>query len=116
MKKPDFTPPAHLSSGTRSWWSAIVADFELERHHMRLLQGACEAWDRSETARRVLKREGLFYVDRFDAPKAHPAIDVERKARDQFRLLVRDLGLDIDPPSETRTAGRSANAHLRLAK
>ena len=58
----------------------------------------------------------MFYEDRFGAPKIHPGVDAERKARDQFRLLLRELGLDVEPPTEKRMTGRSTNAHLRLAK
>ena len=83
---------------------------------MRLLLGCCEAWDRAETARREVKKEGMFYTDRFSAPKVHPGVDVERKSRDQFRLLLRELGLDVEPPAEHRMAHRTANAHLRLAE
>ena len=116
MKNTIPEPPSHLSGATRSWWSAIVADFELEHHHVRLLRGCCEAWDRAETARREVKKSGMFYKDRFGAPKVHPGVDTERKSRDQFRLLLRELGLDIEPPAEHRLAGRTATAHLRLAK
>ena len=116
MKKSESTPPSHLSAATRTWWCAIIEDFELERHHMRLLLACSESWDRAETARRAVKSAGMFYEDRFGAPKAHPGVDVERKSRDQFRLLLRELGLDVEPPAESRMAGRTANAHLRLAK
>ena len=90
--------------------------YVLEDHHLRLLLGSCEAWDRAETARREVKRQGMFYEDRFGAPKIHPGVDAERKSRDQFRLLLRELGLDVEPPNESRMSGRTANAHLRLAK
>ena len=116
MKKSLNTPPNHLSAETKSWWLSIVEDFELEVHHMRLLRGCCEAWDRAETARRAVKLAGMFYKDRFGAPKIHPGVDAERKGRDQFRLLLRELGLDVEPPAESRMPGRTANAHLRLAK
>ena len=116
MKKTDSKPPAHLSADTRSWWSEVVNSFVLEDHHMRLLLGCCEAWDRAETARREVKRAGMFFADRFGAPKVHPGVDTERKSRDQFRLLLRELGLDVEAPNENRMAGRSANAHLHLAK
>ena len=116
MKNAVPKPPSHLSDATRTWWSAIVADFELEHHHERLLRGCCEAWDRAETARREVKRAGMFYKDRFGAPKVHPGVDAERKARDQFRLLLRELALDVEPPTEGRMAGRTANAHLRIAR
>ena len=116
MKNAVSKPPSHFSADTKSWWAEVVASYVLEDHHLRLLTGASEAWDRAETARREVKREGMFYQDRFGAPKIHPGVDAERKSRDQFRLLLRELGLDVEPPAEHRLAGRTANAHLRLAK
>ena len=97
---PDKTtpaPPSHLSSGSSEWWSEVCGTYSLEPHHLRLLQLAAEAWDRGEQARRAIKREGAFYTDRFGAPKAHPGLDQERKARNDFRLLLRELGLDDAP-------------------
>ena len=108
MKKTEPKPPKHLSADTKAWWTEVADAFVIEDHHYRLLLGCCEAWDRAETARRTVKREGMFYRDRFDAPKAHPAIDVERKSRDQFRLLLRELGLDVAPAEH--------KIHLRLAR
>ena len=113
MKKTETTPPSHLSASTRSWWLGVVDGFFLEQHHLRLLLACCESWDRAETARRTVKRESMFYRDRFGAPKVHPGVDVERKSRDQFRLLLRELGLDVEPPAEHRMPGRS---YLKLAR
>ena len=114
MKSSVATPPSHLSADSKSWWHAIVAAYLLEDHHLRLLVACCESWDRAETARRRVSRDGVFVTDRFGQLRSHPGIDVERKARDQFRLLLREIGLDIAPPSETRAPAPGANAHLRL--
>ena len=116
MKKPDSKPPSHLSADTKRFWAEVVESYELDSHHMRLLLACSEAWDRAETARRTVKREGMFYNDRFGAPRVHPGVDTERKSRDQFRLLLRELGLDVEPSNEKRMAGRTANAHLRLQR
>lgn len=116
MKKTGITPPSHLSADTKRFWCEVVECFDLEGHHVRLLLASCEAWDRAETARRTVKRDGMFFEDRFGAPKVHPGVDTERKSRNQFRLLLRELGLDIEPPSESRISNPGANAHLRLAR
>lgn len=113
MKKTDSKPPKHLSTSTRKWWESIAEQYVLEDHHLLLLQGACEEWDRVQQARRQVKKDGAYPPDRFGQVRAHPALDVERKARNAFRLLLRELGLDIEPLVEHRMAGRS---HLRLAR
>jgi len=90
-------PPAHLQKATKRWFSDIVAAYELESHHLRLLQAACESWDRLQAARVVLDRDGISYVDRFNAPRARPEVAVERDAKVSFARLVRELNLDGAP-------------------
>lgn len=101
--------PRHLRPATRRWWSSVVAEYELEPHHVRLLTAAAEAWDRYQAARVVIDRDGVSYIDRFNAPRARPEVAVERDARLAFARLLRELALDVEPPAETprpRTIGR----------
>lgn len=90
-------PPDHLSAESSAWWRETLAVYVLQDHHIRLLQAACEAWDRTAHARRTIKREGAYFKDRFGQPKAHPALAEERASRNEFRLLVREIGLDSTP-------------------
>lgn len=89
--------PEHLSEDMREWWDDIVTDFKMESHHLRVLEATCTAWDRAEGARAIVEEEGQTYRDRFGQPKAHPAVGIERKARNEFRLLLRELQLDNAP-------------------
>lgn len=107
--------PVGLDAASRRWWRSVTEDFELEAHHLRLLEIACRAWDRAEQARRRIAADGAYLHDRFGQLRAHPAIDVERRARDQFRSMVRELGLDVSPPAETRGPAAPANSHLRVS-
>lgn len=77
-------------------------DYQLEAHHVRLLTLAAESWDRCQQAREVLDRDGLTYADRFGAPRARPEVAVERDSRLGFVRIVRELDLDVEPPSEGR--------------
>jgi hypothetical protein len=52
---PGESPPAHLSDEMQSWYRQIAGDYELQSHYYRLLQAACEAWDRMQEARRILQ-------------------------------------------------------------
>lgn len=94
--------PRHLRVPTRKWFREVVATFELEAHHVRLLTLAGEAWDRGVEARETLKKDGLTVVGRF-GPKAHPCVGIERDSRLAFARLLRELQLDAVPPGETRT-------------
>jgi len=93
-------PPAHLDPETACWWRAVLGDYELEAHHLRLLRLACEAWDRCQQAREILDRDGLTVPTGDGGLKAHPAIGIERDARTAFARLLRELDLDAEPPPD----------------
>jgi P27 family predicted phage terminase small subunit len=97
-----ISPPRHLRADTAAWFSSVTKDFELDSHHVRLLTKACEAWDRSEQAREAIAKHGMTYEDRFGAPRARPECAIERDSRLAFARLVRELGLDVAPPPDSR--------------
>jgi len=72
-----------------------MTDYALEPHHLRLLECACDCFDRMTTARTVLLAEGLTIKGR-----RHPAVAIELESRIQFARLLRELDLDADPPKE----------------
>jgi phage terminase small subunit len=92
--------PGHLRPTTRRWWEGVVAAYELEEHHVRVLTVAAESWDRMTVAREVLDREGLTYTDRFGAPRPRPELGVERDSKVLFLRAVRELALDTEGPTE----------------
>ena len=96
----DTKPPKHLRAATRRWYAGVVADYQLDPHHLKLLVLCCEAFDRCQEARQVLAAEGMVYVDRFGAPKPRPEISIERDSRLAFARLLRELGLDVAEPVE----------------
>jgi phage terminase small subunit len=93
-------PPSHLTSATQDWWRQTVADYDLEPHHLKLLEAAADAWDRMVQARTQLATDGLT-VQGAHGPKTHPAVAVERDSRAAFARLVRELDLDepVPPPA-----------------
>ena len=98
-------PPSHLSADAKGWWKTVVVDFELEAHHLRLLQSACEAWDRMQQARTALaKHGGLTFTKANGDISTHPAIAIERDARIAFARLVRELDLDSGALAEAKRA------------
>jgi hypothetical protein len=103
-----YKVPAHIRADTRRWIRGILEDFDLEPHHFRILVKTAEAWDRSEQAREALV-DGLTVVDRYGTPKAHPCVAIERDSRTAFFRGLRELALDIDAPSDTPRAPRTAD-------
>jgi len=95
MKKPDLAPPAHLKTGGKKLWQEVTAKYELEAHHLRLLESACGCWDRVTEARAALRKDGAFVPDRFGQLKEHPAAKAERDNKILLMRLVRELGLDL---------------------
>lgn len=91
-------PPVHLRPETAAWWRAVLEDFDLEEHHLRLLRLACEAWDSGQQAREALAQHGTTYVDRFGQPRARPEVAIERDSRIAVARLFRELALDVDAP------------------
>jgi len=100
-------PPGHLRAATRRWFASVVADYDLDPHHVRLLTLAAEAWDRGQQAREVIDRDGMTFSDRFGQPKARPEIAIERDSRIGFARLIRELGLDVEPPPEAPRMART---------
>jgi phage terminase small subunit len=83
----------------QGWWRQVMTDYQLDRHHLLLLQSACEAFDRAAEARETLAREGLTVVTKHGTKK-HPAADIERDQKTLFARLIRELDLDAEPPPE----------------
>ena len=83
--------------------------YDLKSYHVRLLTKACESWDRSEQACEGLLKHGLTFDDRFGSPHARPEVAIERDFRTAFARLVRELGLDVAPPSDSRPDALPAN-------
>jgi phage terminase small subunit len=94
-------PPEHFSPSARKWWQTVLDRYVLEEHHLRLLQLACEAWDRGQRAREQLEQEGLTVSGR-QGVRPHPCIAIERDARLAVARLVRELDLDTGPPVSER--------------
>lgn len=102
-------PPAHLSTCAKKWWREIVSDFELEPHHLRLLELAAGAWDRAEQARKAIEmaennpenrpgESGLVFLDRFGQPHPRPELAVERSSMIVYARMMRELALDVAAP------------------
>lgn len=95
--------PDHLSPPMRQWFAIVVAEHDLDPHHLHLLRLACEAFDRGQQAREQLIAEGTTFTDKNGNLRAHPAVAIERDSRIGFARLVREL--DLDPPEQDRRFG-----------
>ena len=107
---PAVKAPKHLTATSRQFYQKLLADYELEPHHLRLLQLLCEAWDRGQEARRILDTEGLVIEHEKLGKRPHPAVSIERDARTAVARLLRELNLSEGPddnrPPALRYGGR----------
>ncbi len=94
--------PSYLTKESRKWFNQVVANFDLDSHHIRLLTLAAECWDEASTARKAVEKHGLTFTDRYNQPKERPEVGTARQARIGFARLLRDLALDIESPAESR--------------
>jgi P27 family predicted phage terminase small subunit len=112
-------PPERLSQSAADLWRSTIDRFELEPHHLRLLELLCRAWDRAEEARQRLDEEGLTVATRDGGMRAHPLCSVERDARLAVCRILRELDLDLEMPASTRVgpppifSNRGHHAHVR---
>ena len=95
-------PPAHLGDVSKAFWRTVTKGWELEPHHVRLLQIACESWDRALEAREAVTASGPYFTDRHGNIKPHPGIAVEQQSRKQFIASLREIGLDVKAPDSPR--------------
>jgi phage terminase small subunit len=102
MANPTLKAPRHLKASTRAWWLAVVTDWQLEQHHIRLLTLAGESWDRCQEAREQIRREGLTVPTKAGGPRLHPCVRVEQDSRLAFARLIRELDLDVMPPGDAK--------------
>jgi P27 family predicted phage terminase small subunit len=87
----------------------VTSDFDLEPHHLKLLQAACEAWDRMTLAREAVAKDGLTFRAANGDLKTNPAVAIERDARTGFARLVRELDLDAGALAERRPPGLASS-------
>ncbi len=94
--------PKHLSKEMQKFYKSVMQDFSLEAHHILILVKSCECFDRAEQARLQVAEEGLTLIDRYGSPKQHPCCKIELDSKNAARLLLRELGLDLEPAEAGR--------------
>ncbi len=102
----DPQAPVFLGESGRVFWACVVGEFDLDSAALQLLAVACKQLDRIAEARAILAAQPVTYLDRFDQPREHPAVAIERNASVVFARLVRELALDVEPPADSRPPRR----------
>jgi P27 family predicted phage terminase small subunit len=108
-----INPPKHLKGEARLWFVQVAETFEMEPHHLKLLQAAAEAWQRLQDARELIDRDGAVVILRSGQLRQHPAIAIERDSRIGFARLLRELALDVAEPGMIDTSRPPSIARRR---
>jgi len=100
MKKGNKTTisgTGQLKPETLQFYNGIVKGYVLESHHLRILQLACQAWDRAAEAQAALDLHGLTY-EKDGCPRPRPEVRIKEQAEICFARMIRELNLDIEAP------------------
>ncbi|GAG32556.1 unnamed protein product [marine sediment metagenome] len=89
-----------LRLSTRRWLNKIKAGYVLELHHEQILELAGASWDRALEAKEAVDQDGAYIEDRFQQIRAHPAIDIQLRSTITYSRLMREIGLDLEPPPD----------------
>jgi len=90
--------PKHLSSEAAALWASVLRDFELEPHHLSMLERACEQLDALRMAQKAVAEHGPLIDGRF-GPRPNPAVGMARDATTLHLRALRELGLDLESPA-----------------
>ena len=90
-------PPSHLGKAGRALWADLSGDYEIvDADGWALLEVACVCADRLQQARETIAKEGCFATDRYGSAKAHPALLLEKDARNGLIQSIKALDLSDD--------------------
>jgi P27 family predicted phage terminase small subunit len=93
--------PSNLGRDGRQLWREALEQFGVnDAPGLRLLEVACRALDRLHEAQAAIRADGVVILDRYGCKKAHPALRIEKEARDGFLGALRQLNFDIAPPKQ----------------
>jgi P27 family predicted phage terminase small subunit len=91
--------PDHLGETEAALFRRLVQEFAIDDSgSISLLTVACEAHQRMREAREeVAEHGGTTFKDRFGQLRQHPAVAIERDARNDYLRAMRVLNLKPDP-------------------
>jgi phage terminase small subunit len=98
MRQTKPKPPDHLSDEMQKLWRKLVSDYDFSVEHLHILRVTCEAFDRTQAARRQIAADGMILDD-----KRHPLIGVEAKSTELFLRGLRDLQLEGEAGDAKKT-------------
>jgi P27 family predicted phage terminase small subunit len=90
--------PDHLSLEAKKLYKDLIREYGIEdTAGLKILRVSCEAFDRAQSARREIDKDGMAVHDRWGQTKVHPLLAIERDSRAAFLSGIKALNLDLEP-------------------
>lgn len=91
--------PDGLHDAGRALWRSVLAEYELSRAELHVLELACQAADRGAQAHAEVERLGITVEGRY-GPRLNPAVPILRDAQAAVVANLRALGVvnPAEPP------------------
>lgn len=106
--------PKHLTKESKKIYKNLLENYEFNgESDLKTLQVTLEAFDRCQGARQQIQKDGLIIHDRFNTPRAHPLLSVERDSRAAFLAGLKALKLAED---DIRQAGPGSPTAYQIFK
>lgn len=91
----EFPAPAGLSDRATALWHGVVPSRAVSHGRRALIEEALRALDRADEAAAIVNRDGLsFTTETTGAVHIHPAVRIEREARQMFAKIWSGMHLD----------------------
>jgi hypothetical protein len=88
--------PSHLREDGTGFFLSMRQAYEIEGPAaVKILTRAAECVDRIAAARASIAKDGEIIVNQYDVAKLHPAVALEKAARDGFFAAMRLLGISM---------------------
>ena len=95
--------PNGLQAHGKRFFKKVLSEYVLtEGHDLERLYMGCRCLDEIAEAEEIVKLEGRFIEDRFKQKREHPAAKLIRENKIIFCRIIRELGLDISTPGDSR--------------
>ena len=101
MKK--ITAPKELKAAGKKYWLQSQSEIPMtEAHDLERLLMACKCLDDLAEIEARVEKDGMFTVNRYGQTVEHPGIKMVRDTRLLFVKIIRELGLDLVQPDDSR--------------
>lgn len=90
-------PPDHLSERSNELWRYYVGNTVNSLAEISIFQGALEALDRADEARKIIDGEGLVNITKTTgAVHINPLTKLEKESREHFLKAMKTLNLHFE--------------------